>query len=254
VSTTEVVLVVAAGFLAGMVNAIAGGGSLVSFPALLAVGYPAVTANVTNSLAMWPGYASSIAAFRGDLKGQRRRVLELGATASAGGVVGVVLLLALPGSVFDAVVPWCVLFASGLLAAQPRLSVWLRSRPSREGREDHRALSLHAALFVGGIYGAYFGGGLGVVLLGLLGLYLSDHLHTVMGIKNVMSLVVSTVAALAFVFFAPIAWTAFLIVAPACFAGGFTGARLAKIIPPEVLRITIVVTGVLVGVVMLLDG
>lgn len=247
-------LVVAAGFLAGMVNAIAGGGSLVSFPALLAVGYPAVTANVTNSLAMWPGYASSIAAFRGDLKGQRRRVLELGATASAGGVVGVVLLLALPGSVFDAVVPWCVLFASGLLAAQPRLSVWLRSRPSREGREDHRALSLHAALFVGGIYGAYFGGGLGVVLLGLLGLYLSDHLHTVMGIKNVMSLVVSTVAALGFVFFAPIAWTAFLFVAPACFAGGFTGARLAKIIPPEILRITIVVTGVLVGVVMLLDG
>jgi uncharacterized membrane protein YfcA len=253
-SGVEMLLVAAAGFLAGMVNAIAGGGSLITFPALLAVGYPAVTANVTNSLAMWPGYASSIAAFRGDLKGQRRRILEIGATASAGGIVGVVLLLALPGSVFDAVVPWCVLFASALLLVQPRLSVWLRSRPSREGREDHRALSLHGALFVSGIYGAYFGGGLGVVLLGLLGLYLSDHLHTVMGIKNVMSLIVSTVAALGFIFFAPIAWRAFVVVAPATFLGGFAGARLAKLIPPEALRIAIVLTGVAVGVVMLIQG
>lgn len=253
-STTEALLVVAAGFVAGMVNAIAGGGSLVSFPALLAVGYPAVTANVTNSLAMWPGYASSIAAFRGDLLGQRRRVVELAATASAGGAAGVVLLLALPSSVFDAVVPWCVLFASGLLAVQPRLSTWLRARPSQKDREDHRALSLHVALFVSGIYGAYFGGGLGVVLLGLLGLYLNDHLHTIMGIKNVMSLVVSSVAAVAFVFFAPIAWTAFAVVAPASFVGGFAGARLAKLIPPDVLRITIVLTGVAVGIVMLIQG
>lgn len=241
-----------AGFVAGAVNAIAGGGSLVSFPALLAVGYPSVTANVTNNIAMWPGYASGVAGFRSELSGQRRRAMELGTTAAAGGVLGAVLLLALPGSVFDAVVPWCVLFASGLLAAQPRLSAWLQSRPSRTDREEHRSLALHAALFVAGTYGSYFGGGLGVVLLGVLGLFIADHLHAIIGLKNVMSLTVATVGVIAFVAFAPVAWTAFAAVAPASFAGGFTGAKIAKVIAPDVLRWAIVATGVVVGIVMLL--
>lgn len=248
----EVLLIAAAGFIAGAVNAIAGGGSLVSFPALLAVGYPAVTANVTNNIAMWPGYASGVAGFRGELSGQRRRAIELGATAAAGGVLGAVLLLALPGSVFDAVVPWCVLFASGLLAAQPRLAAWLQARPSRSTRAEHRSPALHAALFVGGTYGSYFGGGLGVVLLGVLGLFIGDHLHAIIGLKNVMSLVVASVGVIAFVAFAPVAWTAFAAVAPASFAGGFTGARIAKVIAPDVLRWAIVATGVAVGITMLL--
>jgi len=253
-SAIEILFVGVAGFVAGTVNAIAGGGSLVSFPALLAVGYPAVTANVTNSVSMFPGYASSIAGFREELRGQRRTATELAVTASAGGVTGAVLLLALPSSVFDAIVPWCVLFASGLLAVQPRLSAWLRARPSRSLRAEHRSTGLHAVLFVGGIYGAYFGGGLGVVLLGVLGLYLSNHLHTIIGLKNVLSFVVSIVSVVAFVAFAPIAWGAFAVVAPASFAGGLTGSRLAKVIPPAVLRWTIVATGVVVGAVMLVTG
>jgi len=251
-SVAQTLLLVGSGFVAGVVNAIAGGGSLVSFPALVAVGYPAVTANVTNNIAMWPGYASSVAGFRGELQGQRQRAIELGATAAAGGVLGAVLLLALPGSVFDAVVPWCVLLASALLAMQPRLSAWLRSRPVRAEREEHRSLGLHAALFAGGTYGSYFGGGLGVVLLGVLGLFIADHLHAIIGLKNVMSLVVATVGVVAFVAFAPVAWTAFAAVAPASFVGGFTGARMAKVIDPGVLRWAIVATGVAVGVTMLL--
>lgn len=133
-SAAELMLVAAAGFVAGVVNAIAGGGSLVSFPALLAIGYPTVTANVTNSVSLWPGYASSIAPLRPP--GRRRCMREFGVTASAGGVVGVVLLLALPGSIFDAAVPWRVLFASSLLAAQSRLSTWLRRRSSRSEGES----------------------------------------------------------------------------------------------------------------------
>jgi len=250
-SPVEVLLITAAGFVAGLVNAIAGGGSLVSFPALLAVGYAPVTANVTNNIAMWPGYASSVVGFRRELRGQRRRAIDLAATAAAGGVLGAVLLLALPGSVFEAVVPWCVLFASVLLAAQPRLSGWLRARPMRSTREEHRSIGLHAALFVGGTYGSYFGGGLGVVLLGVLGLFIADHLHAIIGLKNVVSLVVATVGVIAFVAFAPVAWTAFAALAPASFAGGFAGARIAKVIAPDVLRWAIVATGVAVGIAML---
>src|SRR3546814_2917810 len=125
--------------------------------------------------------------FRTELEGQRGRLVELGATTAAGGVLGAVLLLALPSDVFDVAVPWCVLFASAILAAQSRLSAWLRRRPAAPGRAEHRSVGLHASLFVAGPYGSYFGGGLGVVLLGVLGLFLADHLHTVIGLKNVRS-------------------------------------------------------------------
>lgn len=250
----EAVIVAVAGFLGGAVNALAGGGSLISFPALLAVGYPSVTANVTNSLAMWPGYASSSLAFRGELADQRPRIRVLGLTATAGGVAGSVLLLGLPSEVFDAVVPWFVLLASLLLAVQPRLADLIRRRNRRPERAPHRSPALHGALFFAGAYGAYFGGGLGVVLIGVLGLYLSDHLHVIMGMKNVISLLVNTVAVVAFVFFAPVSWTALAVVAPAAFVGGYTGSKVAKQIPPDALRLGIVLIGALVGVVMLVRG
>jgi uncharacterized membrane protein YfcA len=174
--------------------------------------------------------------------------------ACAGAVCGVVLLLALPSSVFDAVVPWCVLFASCLLAAQPRLAAWLRSRPPRDGRSDDQAIGLHAALFVAGGYGAYFGGGLGVVLLGVLGVFLADHLHRVIGMKNVLSFLVNTVALVSFLAFAPIRWGVFVVVGPAALLGGLTGSRLTKLIPPAALRVGIVLTGLTVGIVLLLRG
>lgn len=250
----EALVVAVAGFLGGAVNALAGGGSLISFPALVAVGYPAVTANVTNALAMWPGYASSSLAFRAELADQRAAMRSLGVTATVGGVAGTVLLLGLPSEVFDAVVPWFVLLASLLLGVQPRLADLVRRRSRGSDRASHRTPALHAALFAAGAYGAYFGGGLGVVLLGVLGLYLTDHLHVLMGLKNVLSLFVSTVAVIAFVLFAPVAWGAFALVAPAAFAGGWAGSRVAKQIPPDVLRVAIVLVGTAVGVAMLLRG
>lgn len=245
---------VVAGFLGGSVNALAGGGSLISFPALLAVGYPPVAANVTNTLAMWPGYASSSLAFRGELADQRQPMRILGLTATAGGAAGSVLLLGLPSEVFDAVVPWFVLLASLLLAVQPRLADLIRRRNRRPERAPHRSPALHVALFCASAYGAYFGGGLGVVLLGVLGLYLSNHLHVVMAMKNVISLLVNSVALIAFIFFAPVSWAALSLVAPAAFVGGYTGSKVAQQISPAALRLGIVVIGTLVGVVMLLCG
>lgn len=250
----EALVVVVAGFLGGAVNALAGGGSLISFPALVAVGYPAVTANVTNALAMWPGYVSSSVAFRSELRGQRDQLKALGITATLGGVAGAALLLGLPSDVFDAVVPWFVLFASLLLAVQPRLADLVRKRNRRPDRASHRSPALHAAMFAASAYGSYFGGGLGVVLLGVLGLYLTDHLHVLMGMKNVLSLFVSSVAVLAFVVFAPVSWTAFALLAPAAFVGGYAGSLVAKQVPPNALRISIVLIGTAVGIVMLATG
>src|SRR3546814_16085495 len=131
--------------------------------------------------------------FRTELGGQRGRLVELGATTAAGGVLCAVLLLALPSDVFDAAVPWCLLFASAILAAQSRQSAWLRRRPAAPGRAEHRSVGLHASLFVAGTYGSYFGGGLGVVLLGVPGLFLADHLHTVTGLNTVLANVVAEI-------------------------------------------------------------
>jgi len=253
-TVVEALLVVGAGLLGGSVNALAGGGSLISFPALVAVGYPAVTANVTNSIAMWPGYASSSLAFRKELSDQRQPLIALGLTSTVGGVAGSVALLGLPSEVFDALVPWFVLLASLLLAVQPRLADLIRRRNRRPERAPHRSPVLHVALFLAGAYGAYFGGGLGVVLLGVLGLYLNDHLHVIMGMKNVISLLVSTVAVVAFVFFAPVSWAALALVAPAALVGGYLGSKAAKRVPPNALRLGIVAIGVVVGVVMLLSS
>ena len=248
-SAWDAVLLVVAGFLAGAVNAVAGGGSLLSFPALLAAGYPAVTANVTNTVALWPGYASGAAGFRPEREGQWPRLRALSVPAVLGAGAGVVLLLALPSEAFEGAVPWCVLFASVLLAAQPRVSAWVR-RKAEEG-EDHRPLSLYAAVFLAAVYGAYFGGGLGVVLMAVLGVYLADHLHRIIGFKNAFSFLINTVALVAFVVFAPVSWTAFAVVAPASLAGGFTGAKVARLVPAAALRAGIVVVGVVVGVVLL---
>jgi hypothetical protein len=252
VNAAQELLIAAAGFAAGAINAIAGGGSLVSFPALVAAGLPTLTANVTNTVSVWPGYVSGAAGLRGELVGQRARMRPLAITACAGSALGVVLLLALPSSVFDAVVPWFVIFASVTLAVQPRVAAWLRARPRRRGdRAEHHAVGLHASLVAAAAYGAYFGGGLGVILLGVLGLFLTDGLHRVIALKNVMSFVVNTVALIAFVAFAPVDWHAFVFVAPAAFAGGLAGARLARLVPPAILRGAIIATGFVVGVVLL---
>lgn len=240
-----------AGAAAGAINAVAGGGSLVSFPALLALGHPALTANVTNTVAIWPGYVSGAAGYRAELVGDGRRMRAVAASAGIGAVVGSVLLLRLPSEVFDRVVPWCVLFSAGVLAVQPRVGAWLRARPGRRARAEHEAPALHATLVVAGAYGAYFGGGLGVVLLAALGVFLADGLHRLTGLKNWLALLVNSVALAAFVVAAPVAWSAVAVVAPAAFLGGSAGARLGRRVPAGPLRVLIVVAGLVVGVVLL---
>jgi uncharacterized protein len=239
----EVGLLAAAGVAAGVVNAIAGGGSLISFPALLAVGYPTVTANVTNTVALWPGYIGGALGYRAELSGQRGRAVAFSVTSVIGALAGCVLLLVTPDGVFKALVPILIAVASLLLAVQP----WLKKRLNDSGRLNGRAL-LHAGILFGGVYGAYFGAGLGVMLLGILGIFVHDSLQRVNAVRAVLSLVINTVAFAAFALFGPVRWSAVAVMAVASLAGGFLGARVARRLSPAVLRGVIVTFGLGVAV------
>ena len=246
-----VALLAGAGLLAGGVNAVAGGGSLISFPALLAAGYPAVTANVTNTVALFPGYAGSVAGGRPELIGQSPAVRVLAITGILGGIGGAVLLLTTPSDVFEAIVPFLILLACALLVAQPRLARFVQQRASRR-RSAHSPVMLLAVLLAA-VYGAYFGAGLGVLLLGVLGVFLAEPLKRINALKNVSSLIINAVALVAFGLFGPVAWEAVLVIALTSLAGGYLGARVASRIPSALLRGAVVAYGVVVSVVLLVQ-
>jgi uncharacterized membrane protein YfcA len=245
-------LLAGAGLLAGGVNAVAGGGSLISFPALLAAGYPAVTANVTNTVALFPGYAGSVAGGRPELDGQAARLRTIGLTSVLGGVGGAVLLLTTPNEMFSAVVPFLILLACALLVLQPWLArlVQRRTGSGRGGGSP----TLQLSVLLSAVYGAYFGAGLGVLLLGVLGIFLAEQLRRINALKNVLSMVINAVALVAFGIFGPVAWEAVLIVAVTSLTGGYLGARVARRIPAVLLRTAVVLYGVVVSVVLLLDS
>lgn len=238
-------LLAAAGFAAGSINAVAGGGSLVSFPALVASGLTPLAANVTNSVAIWPGYLGSVTAYRAEVRSQRSRVLALGTTAVAGGIAGSVILLTAPVAVFDAIVPILILLGCALLALQPKVAA--RVAETAAGGRSH-TLDLHVATFLAAIYGAYFGGGLGVILLAVLGIFLTDHIQRTNGLKSVLSLVINTVALIAFALFAPVDWGSVAVVAPASLLGGYLGAGVARRLGATALRWTVVTFGVIVAI------
>ncbi|MCW2865033.1 MAG: hypothetical protein JWP48_6741 [Actinoallomurus sp.] len=246
----ETGLLAAAGMAAGVVNAIAGGGSLISFPALLAVGYPTVSANVTNTVALWPGYIGGAVGYRAELSGQRGRAIAFSVTSVVGAVVGCLLLLVTPDGVFTALVPILIAVASLLLAVQPWLKKRLTASERLSGR--HSQILLHGGIFVGGVYGAYFGAGLGVMLLGILGVFVHDHLQRVNAVRAVLSLVINTVAFAAFAAFGPVRWYAVAVMAVASLAGGFAGARVARRLSPRLLRGVIVTFGFGVAVALVL--
>jgi uncharacterized membrane protein YfcA len=246
-----VALLAGAGLLAGSVNAVAGGGSLISFPALLAAGYPAVTANVTNTVALFPGYAGSVAGGKTELDGQSQRLRTLGVVSIVGGIGGAVLLLTTPSDVFRAVVPFLILLACALLVAQPRLAKMVQKRTG--SRKGEWSPTLLLAALLAAVYGAYFGAGLGVMLLGVLGVFLADPLRRINALKNVLSLVINAVALVAFGLFGPVAWEAVLVIALASLAGGYLGARVARIVPALLLRVAVVLYGIVIAVVLLLQ-
>lgn len=238
-----------AGLVAGAVNAVAGGGSLLVFPALLAIGLPPLAANVTNSVAQWPGYLGNVVGARAELRGQRRRIVSTSAVAAVGSAVGCVLLLTLPGAVFDAVVPALVLLASVVLGVSPQIKRWIGA--PEPGAPDRTAVLL-PAIFGAAVYGGYFGGALGVIVISTLTLCAHDTLVRLNALKGMLALVVASVTVVIFALGAPVDWIAVALLAPTTLVGGFLGARLARKLPENVLRWSVVVLGLAVGIWLLL--
>jgi uncharacterized protein len=245
VSAVDLLIAAGVAFLAGGINSVAGGGSLILFPTLVALGLGTVEANVTNSVAQWPGYLGGVAGFRSEYEGQRGRIIRFGAVALLGGTVGSVLLLTTPSEAFDVVVPVLVLLASLMLAVQPLVTKRLKRA---EDTGEHRdPVWLYIALFLATVYGGYFGGALGVILVGVLGVGL-HHLKLANALKSALSAVTATVTLVVFGLFGPIDWLVVAVAAPASLVGGFLGARIATRIPVRPLRIFIVTFGVAVAI------
>jgi uncharacterized membrane protein YfcA len=242
----EYLALAAAAFAAGFVNAVGGGGSLITFPILLAFGYADVTANVTSTTSLFPGYVGGAIAYRPELQGQAPRARRLAPACVLGAVAGAVLLLAAPASVFKALVPYLVLIGCVLLGIQPWLQRHIHRLPGASRGE--RSPLLQGAAFLGGAYGAYFGAGLGMILLALLALFVDDSLQRLNGLKSLLSVLINAVAVVAFALFGPVVWSVVAVMATASLVGGRVGGGVARNLRPEVLRFVIVAFGLIVAV------
>ena len=239
----EALAILAAGFAAGGINTVVGSGSLVTFPVLVALGYGSVTANVSNSIGLVPGGVSGVVGYRRELYGQWGRTAILSVGTTIGALGGGVLLLALPSSVFDKVVPLLILLAVVLMAIRPAPRA--QTRPT--GR--HATLGFFGALFTG-VYGGYFGAAQGIILLSILRLCFDEHLQRLNAVKNVLATVANLVAAILFVFAAHPAWGAAGLIAAGSIAGAQVGARYGRRLPQEWLRRIVIVGGTIVAVLL----
>jgi uncharacterized membrane protein YfcA len=247
----DVALVAGSGVLAGAINSVAGGGTLVAFPALLAVGLGPVTANITCSVGLLSGYAGGSVAYREELADQRGRVRSLLPLAVIGGIAGAVLLLVTPDDTFRAVVPFLVLLSAALLAVQPTLARALGVRPHEAGAPTEVRMWARLGVGICAVYGTYFGAGLGVLLLAVLGILLADGLQRLNALKGLLSLLINVVGVLVFVVSADVAWRYAAILAVSAFVGGTLGVSVARRLPAPVMRAAVVTLGVGVGVVLL---
>lgn len=246
----HIALVAFAAFGGGLVNAIAGGGSLITFPTLVALGVPPVIANITNTVALCPGYFGATIAQRKDLERQRSRLLlllPLGAIAGAGGAL---LLLHTGESTFTHVVPFLILLAAILVGLQGKMRAWLERRKSGARSEVLAAIPVTAAA----VYGGYFGAGVGVIILAALGIVLADTLTRLNALKQTISLTVNITAAILFVVRAPIDWAVCGVMAGAALAGGLVGGALARKVPVDALRWGIMVIGTGIAIAYFVKG
>jgi uncharacterized membrane protein YfcA len=231
VDVAHLVFVTAAAVAAGIVNAIAGGGSLITFPALVACGVTPLVANVTNTVAMCPGYFGAAVAQRRELVGQRARLVHVVPTALVGGAVGAWLLLVTGAAAFQRIVPFLLVFAASLVAAQGRLRLWLGSR-SRQGLRRWAAVPVAIAA----VYGGYFGAGVSVIVLAALAIVIEDSLVRLNALKQTIALACNATAALVFVIAGDVQWLAAAVMAGGALGGGALGGVLASRVPAGILR------------------
>ena len=237
----------AAAFVAGAINAVAGGGSLVSFPALVAAGYASKVANVTNTVALWPGYVGGSIGYRSELRRQRRTVAALSLPSVLGAVAGSAILLATPTKAFDVIVPFLIVTACLLMAVQDRLAAWA-ARHSLGG--DGVSAAVLVATFLLAIYGAYFGAGLGIMLLAALGILMPDDPQHSNALKGMLSLIINAAAVVYFAAFGPVRWEPAAVMAVGAIAGGYLGVGVARRLGKRWLRAVVIAYGLVSAAVL----
>ena len=241
----EAVAITLAGVAAGTINTVVGSGTLITFPTLLAFGVPPVTANVSNTVGLVPGTVSGTIGYRRELEGQRSRLLRLAPASLVGGIAGALLLLVLPDEAFDAVVPVLIVLGCLLVLFQPRISGWVgRRHDARGGLPDHGAWWVWPLVFLTGVYGGYFGAAQGVLLMAILGIGVPDSLQRSNATKNVLALIVNSVAALLFIAVTHINWQVAGLIALGSIVGGQIGATWGRRLPATGLRAVIVIVGI----------
>lgn len=246
----QYLLIILAAMAAGAVNALAGGGTLITFPTLIAFGIPPVVSNVTNTVALCPGYFGATMAQKKDLQGQKQRLYFLLPAGVIGGFVGAVLLLNTGEKLFSQLVPFLILLASALLALQDPLRKFLTRRARQDSAPAHEGW---ASLPVGlaAIYGGYFGAGLSVIILAVLGLVLNDNLTRLNALKQAIAFATNIAAAVVFIFSGKVLWPVALLMMVGALFGGWLGGRLAGRVKPATLRWLVVSVGAIVGLIML---
>jgi uncharacterized protein len=242
------VLIAFAGLWAGTINTVVGSGTLVTFPVLVALGYPPVTATTSNAIGLVPGSFTGAWGYRREITGARQRLIRWSAMSALGAVGGTILLLSLPPDAFETIVPFLVGIALVLVVVQPYLTRRLQ-RTGADGRRS-RTWLLYPLIFLVGVYGGYFTAAQGIMLIGVMGLLLTEPLQRLNGYKNVLAAVVNLVAGAIYAVVAPISWPVVAILAVSSTLGGLIGARIGRRLPPTVLRAVIVVVG-LVAIVRL---
>lgn len=249
----EYILAALAAIAAGAVNALAGGGTLITFPMLTFLGVPAVAANVTNTVALCPGYFGGTLAQWNDLRGQKDRLWIVVPASIVGGVIGGFLLLQTGERLFRELVPYLILLASGLLAIQDPVRAWLTRRMG-EGHSVRLEKMAWLPVGLASVYGGYFGAGLSVIVLSALGLTLEDSLTRLNALKQAVAFSVNIAAAIFFLFSGEVVWSAALVMAVGALIGGTLGGRLAGRIKPSMLRWTVVVIGVVISIIYFVRG
>ncbi len=246
------ILLAAVAFAAGAINAVAGGGSLISFPALVAAGYESKTANVTNTVALWPGFVGGSVGYREELRVQRRRMLALAPPAVVGAIVGAVVLLATPAAAFDAIVPFLILFACAVLAFQDQLAAFAETHHLGAVHGEHVPPAMLATTFVLAIYGAYFGAGMSIIMLALLGIFMPDDIQRSNALKVMLAALINAVAVVYFALFGPVRWGTAAVMAVGAILGGYIGAHFARRLGRRWLRGIVLAYGVTSAIVLLL--
>jgi uncharacterized membrane protein YfcA len=240
----------AAAFAAGAVNSVAGGGSIISFPALLAAGYTAKTANVTNTVALWPGYLGGSFGYRPELQRQRRRIALLLLPVIAGAIVGSAVLLSTSEHTFEVIVPFLIAFATLLMVFQERLAAFALQHRLVSQHDDHVPIALSVVMFGLAVYGAYFGAGMSIISLAFLTILLPDDIQHSNALKAMLALLINAVAVVYFAAFGPVVWEAALVMAGAALLGGYLGVYLARALGADWLRRVVIVVGAVVSIVL----